>query len=101
MGSSTGGNALSPTWTLAVEEQFYLVWPVVLLLMLRFWKVRTVAWITAVLAAGFLVERFLLVSSGASLARLYNGPDTRADPLLLGCTMALVFTSGQTRLQGP
>jgi peptidoglycan/LPS O-acetylase OafA/YrhL len=92
-GASTGGNALSPTWTLAVEEQFYLVWPVVLLVMLRFWKVRTVAWLTAVLAAGFLVSRVLLVSGGAPLARLYNGPDTRADQLLLGCTLALVFAS--------
>ncbi|MCO4276551.1 acyltransferase [Pseudarthrobacter sp. HLT3-5] len=92
-GSSTGGGALSPTWTLAVEEQFYLVWPVLLLVMLRFWKVRTVAWITAVLAAGFLVSRFFLVSGGASLARIYNGPDTRADQLLLGCTLALVFAS--------
>jgi peptidoglycan/LPS O-acetylase OafA/YrhL len=92
-GASTGGNALSPTWTLAVEEQFYLVWPVVLLVMLRFWKVRTVAWLTAVLAAGFLVSRFLLVMDGAPLARLYNGPDTRADQLLLGCTLALVFAS--------
>ncbi|MET3143563.1 UNVERIFIED_ORG: peptidoglycan/LPS O-acetylase OafA/YrhL [Arthrobacter sp. UYEF2] len=42
-GSSAGGNALSPTWTLAVEEQLYLVWPVLLLPMLRFWKVRTAA----------------------------------------------------------
>jgi peptidoglycan/LPS O-acetylase OafA/YrhL len=92
-GASTGGNALSPTWTLAVEEQFYLVWPVVLLVMLRFWKVRTVAWLTAVMAAGFLVSRFLLVSGGAPLARLYNGPDTRADQLQLGCTLALVFAS--------
>ncbi|MET3709049.1 peptidoglycan/LPS O-acetylase OafA/YrhL [Arthrobacter sp. UYEF6] len=92
-GSSTGGGALSPTWTLAVEEQFYLIWPVLLLLMLRFWKVRTVAWITAALAAAFLVERFLLVSGGASLARIYNGPDTRADELLLGCAVALVLTS--------
>ncbi|MCO4264409.1 acyltransferase [Pseudarthrobacter sp. MDT3-26] len=92
-GSSTGGGALSPTWTLAVEEQFYLVWPVLLLLMLRFWKVRTVAWITTVLATGFLVSRFFLVSGGASLARLYNGPDTRADELLLGCAAALVLTS--------
>ncbi|WP_190987685.1 acyltransferase family protein [Pseudarthrobacter sulfonivorans] len=92
-GASTGGNALSPTWTLAVEEQFYLVWPVVLLVMLRFWKVRTVAWLTAVLALGFLVSRLLLVLDGAPLARLYNGPDTRADQLLMGCTLALVFAS--------
>ncbi|MET3164381.1 UNVERIFIED_ORG: peptidoglycan/LPS O-acetylase OafA/YrhL [Arthrobacter sp. UYEF10] len=92
-GSSTGGGALSPTWTLAVEEQFYLIWPVLLLLMLRFWRVRTVAWATAVLAAGFLVSRFVLVSGGASLARIYNGPDTRADELLLGCALALVLSS--------
>ncbi|WP_320536343.1 acyltransferase [Pseudarthrobacter sp. IC2-21] len=92
-GSSTGGNALSPTWTLAVEEQFYLVWPLLLLVMLRFCKVRTVTWLTATLAAGFLVSRFFLVSGGAPLARLYNGPDTRADQLLLGCTLALLFTA--------
>jgi peptidoglycan/LPS O-acetylase OafA/YrhL len=92
-GASTGGNALSPTWTLAVEEQFYLVWPLLLLVMLRFWKIRTVTWLTAVLALGFLVSRFLLVMGGAPLARLYNGPDTRADQLLLGCTLALVFAS--------
>lgn len=92
-GSSTGGGALSPAWTLAVEEQFYLVWPVLLLLMLRFWKLRTVAWLTAALAAAFLLERFFLVSGGASLARIYNGPDTRADELLLGCALALVLSS--------
>lgn len=92
-GDSTGGNALSPTWTLAVEEQFYLVWPVLLLVMLRFWKLRTVAWLTAVLAAGFLAWRFMLVEADAPLARLYNGPDTRADQLLLGCVMALLFAS--------
>ncbi|MET3175530.1 UNVERIFIED_ORG: peptidoglycan/LPS O-acetylase OafA/YrhL [Arthrobacter sp. UYCu721] len=44
---------LSQAWTLAVEEQFYRVWPVLLLVMLRFWKVRIVAWIAAVLAAGW------------------------------------------------
>jgi peptidoglycan/LPS O-acetylase OafA/YrhL len=92
-GSSTSGNALSPTWTLAVEEQFYLVWPMLLLVMLRFWKVRTVAWLTAVLALGFVGSRLHLVLDGAPLARLYNGPDTRADQLLLGCTLALLFTS--------
>jgi peptidoglycan/LPS O-acetylase OafA/YrhL len=91
-GGSITGETLGPTWTLAVEEQFYLVWPVLLLVLLRFWKVRTVAWLTGGLALAFLLERFVLVLLGAPLSRLYNGPDTRADELLIGCTLALVFS---------
>jgi peptidoglycan/LPS O-acetylase OafA/YrhL len=91
-GNSITGETLGPTWTLAVEEQFYLVWPPLLLLMLRFWKLRTVTWMTAGLAVAFLLERFVLVSLGAPLGRLYNGPDTRADELLIGCALALLFT---------
>ncbi|MEE2524189.1 acyltransferase [Pseudarthrobacter sp. J75] len=92
-GESITGETLGPTWTLAVEEQFYLVWPLLLLVMLRFWRVRTVAWATAGLALAFLVERFVLVMAGAPLNRLYNGPDTRADELLIGCALALLFIS--------
>lgn len=92
-GESIAGETLGPTWTLAVEEQFYLVWPLLLLVLLRFWKVRTVAWATAGLAAAFLLERTVLVLLGAPLNRLYNGPDTRADELLIGCALALLFTT--------
>lgn len=92
-GDSITGETLGPTWTLAVEEQFYLVWPLLLLVMLRFWRVPTVAWATVSLAGAFLLERSLLVLIGAPLGRLYNGPDTRADELLIGCALALLFTS--------
>jgi len=92
-GDSIAGETLGPTWTLAVEEQFYLVWPLLLLVMLRLWKVRTAAFATAALAGVFVLNRFLLVNAGEPLDRIYNGPDTRADELLIGCALALLFTA--------
>ncbi|MDQ0663265.1 peptidoglycan/LPS O-acetylase OafA/YrhL [Arthrobacter ulcerisalmonis] len=92
-GDSIAGETLGPTWTLAVEEQFYLVWPLLLLVMLRFWKVRSAAIATVALAAAFVLNRFLLVNAGEPLDRIYNGPDTRADELLVGCALALLFTA--------
>lgn len=92
-GDSIAGETMGPTWTLAVEEQFYLVWPLLLLVMLRFWRIRTAALATVALAGAFVLNRFLLVNAGEPLDRIYNGPDTRADELLVGCALALLFTA--------
>lgn len=40
-----------------------------------------------------MLNRFLLVTAGEPLDRIYNGPDTRADELLVGCALALLFTA--------
>ena len=81
---------LSGTWSLAVEEQFYLVWPVVMLMCLRrgAWLVGVVAAVGALAAT---VWRELLWADGTPAVRVYFGSETHADALLLGCLVAVVL----------
>ena len=76
-------------WSLAIEEQFYLVWPVVVLITLR--RRAPMAWLavtTGVLAVASLVLTFVLASSDQA-ARIYFGTDTRAFALLVGALAAI------------
>lgn len=80
---------LAITWSLAVEEQFYLGWPLLLSLLLAFRSRRRL--ILLVLALGIVsvaVNRALLWETGATVRRLYYATDTHADGLLLGCLVA-------------
>ena len=87
--------ALEHAWSLGVEEQFYLVWPLCVLgvgALLRPAN-RAVGVLVASLlgAAASLVWRLHLWSDAdptQSAARLYNGTDAVADQLLLGCALA-------------
>lgn len=82
---------LSPTWSLAVEEQFYLLWPALLLLMLRHLPRRSIVTLTALGIAASAVSRALRWDGDQSVDLLYNAFDTRADALLVGCLVGLVF----------
>jgi peptidoglycan/LPS O-acetylase OafA/YrhL len=82
------GGALGHTWSLAIEEQFYLVWPLLFIGLMRFGRraVFVVALLGSVLSFLWRDALFGHVSSW----RIYAGTDTRADGLLIGCALAVV-----------
>ena len=94
---------LGHTWSLAIEEQFYLVWPILLLGILALVKSRGHALRAVVaLALAFATYRAILIQQGAPFYRIYNALDTRADALLIGCAAALLYTAYplQIKVQG-
>ncbi len=89
-GNGAVSNYYQWSWSLGVEELFYLIWPLTLLLMVRW---RRFAWSAAVLVAaiaGIWVLRALLIVNGVSHDRYFFSPDTNADSLLLGTLLALI-----------
>ncbi|MEY2475045.1 MAG: hypothetical protein QOG87_360 [Actinomycetota bacterium] len=83
---------LAHTWSLSIEEQFYLLWPLVLLLLLRR-RVRPAITI-AVALGGVLASaaaRYLLLhQEPVHLQRVFNGLDTRGGALMTGCVLGLL-----------
>jgi peptidoglycan/LPS O-acetylase OafA/YrhL len=88
-----GPAPLEHLWSLAVEEQFYLVWPLLLLVLLRVTRGRPRQ--VAAIALGLAVVSFLLLAllahAGIDNTRPYEGTDTRAGELLVGAALALVY----------
>ncbi len=84
---------LGHTWSLSMEEQFYLIWPILLGFTLKGGFRRSLLVTISLLLASW-GWRLWLLHQGASWDRLYNGFDTRADMLLFGCLVALLLRSG-------
>jgi peptidoglycan/LPS O-acetylase OafA/YrhL len=78
------------TWSLAVEEQFYWVWPLVMLFTLRRFGRRALGWVAGSLAVGSAGLAAALYLAGASPDRLYYGTDTRAQSIMIGALLALL-----------
>ncbi len=96
---------LQHLWSLAVEEQFYLIWPLVALLLLR-WRGRRAVFYVAIVAAVASTAwmAVLAISNGypqeADPSRAYFGSDSHIMGLLLGAGLAMVWRPGRlsTRL---
>ena len=93
---------LGHLWSLAVEEQFYLIWPWLLWVGLRLrsrgagTNARLAA-VTLLLAAASAVTMTLLYRPGYDPTRVYEGTDTRAFALLIGAALAFVWPSRHLR----
>ncbi|NJP05960.1 MAG: acyltransferase [Chloroflexaceae bacterium] len=82
---------LQHLWSLAVEEQFYVLWPLLLTAALRRWQRQHVM---LAVAAGALLSTLwmaLLYQPGVDPSRVYYGTDTRAAGLLIGVLLAFVL----------
>src|SRR5437763_8816241 len=79
-------------WSLSVEEQFYLLWPPLLLLLMRL-KVRrgVIALGALALAVASAVLMGVLFKGTADHTRIYFGTDTHAAPILLGVALGCVW----------
>ncbi|ANY18507.1 hypothetical protein AW878_14190 [Bordetella pseudohinzii] len=87
-------NPLLHTWSLGVEEQFYVIFPIALWLAWRFIP-RRILWLILLFSAASLVAAQINVHKGRALAAFYLLP-TRACELLIGA--ALAFSDLQRRL---
>lgn len=83
-------------WSLAIEEQFYLVWPVLLFILMKLGvRKRTLSIMTLVLALLSAIDMAVLFDPHGDPSRVYYGTDTRAFSLLIGAWLAFVWPSHQ------
>lgn len=83
-------------WSLAVEEQFYLLWPAILALVLRRGWTRSGLLFSVLLGtAASAIAMAIIYSPDTDASRVYYGTDTRVGTILMGAALAFVWSPGQ------
>jgi len=83
-------NGFSHTWSLAIEEQFYLLWPFVFLLLRRNLR-RMTAFLVGLIALVWIHRAVLCFAFHVDQAYIYAAFDTRLDELMVGCLLAVLL----------
>lgn len=80
------------SWSLAIEEQFYLVWPVLAIALLQRSRQRITLVVLVAAVASVWVIRYLQGVRGASHEFVFFGPFSHLDGLVLGAILAVLIT---------
>jgi peptidoglycan/LPS O-acetylase OafA/YrhL len=95
------------TWSLAIEEQFYIVWPILVLAIMRLRHGRSGRALQILLAVSVIgalasaIEMALLYNPSADPTRLYFGTDTHAQCMLVGAALATAIALWRGRQAPP
>lgn len=84
--------SVAHAWSLANEEQFYLLWPLAFIFLRKFRPDMRRRAVVAVIIAVLLWRSYLYLVAHVGAAYVYNAFDTRADILAIGCLLALGAT---------
>jgi peptidoglycan/LPS O-acetylase OafA/YrhL len=87
------------TWSLSVEEYFYLFWPLLLLALLRRHRPVLERALILLLIAAIAYRWWAADSAGWSITRIAYGPDSRLGQLLVGCALAVFLAKVTPRLR--
>jgi peptidoglycan/LPS O-acetylase OafA/YrhL len=94
--TGAAANIVSHCWSLAVEEQFYVIWPLTLLLVLRF-KARLLLILALLVLAVWCWRMWLATLSPPPIDYLYRSLETRGDALAIGALFAALIRSSDWR----
>jgi len=95
--NAPGIGALSHAWSLSVEEQFYILWPLMLLVLLKLRRRWLVLTLLVLFIGGSIFLNIWFCYTKTPHLRMYFGTDTRANEILIGCIVALLFCWGAFR----
>jgi peptidoglycan/LPS O-acetylase OafA/YrhL len=84
---------LRHVWSLAIEEQFYLIWPLIVMVVLRLrhGSTRALAVVAGSMLVGSVALMAIMYEPGRDPSRVYYGTDTRAQSLLVGALLAMLL----------